>query len=234
MLKGYTSVKTVMAKLYRDLNLTVDIPESSVVEWIAEILEKIGTFAQYDNLKECIDIVDGKAKLPTNFHKLVDIAYQSKPLNWATNTMYNDYACDNCTIPSCCGDYEFYINNNYIITNITDTNEQLCVIYLGVPTDEEGYPLVPDDAYFMDACTSYVTYKLDYQEWRKGNLPDKVFQKSEQEYLFYVRAAKASANMPNAAQLENLKNVWVRLIPKQDQYSSFFKDINKPERRKLH
>lgn len=233
MIKGYTTIKTVMAKIYRDLGSTTEINEADAIEWIAEVLEKIGTFAQYDNNKVCLDITDGKAKLPTNFHKLVDIAYKGNPLTWATNTMYNDYACDNCTISSCCSDYEFYINNNYIITNINDTDEQLCIIYLGIPIDSEGYPLVPDDAYFLEACSKYVTFMLDYREWRKGNIPDKVFQKSEQEYLFYVKAAKGSANMPNAAQLENLKNMWVRLIPKHNQYNKFFKDINKPEQKKL-
>jgi hypothetical protein len=58
-----------------------------------------------------------------------------------------------------------------------------------------------------------------------------VLDRSERDYLWSVGAAKGSANMPNVAQLEALKNVWVRLIPKQDQYSRFFIDNTNQEQR---
>lgn len=221
MINGYQSFRVVLNKIYRDLNLTTEVKETDVAEWCSEILEKIGTFDQYEQIKTCLDINNGKVQLPINFHKIVDISFNNIPLVWANNSMYNQYTCEGCKIPSCCieNTYNFYINNSYIITNIPDevlnssSEHTVCIIYLGIPTDDEGYPLVPNDVYFMEACTKYVTYMLDYREWRKGNIPDKILSKSETDYLWYVGAAKGSANMPSKRQLENLKNIWVRLIP---------------------
>jgi hypothetical protein len=237
MINGYTSIKNVIAKIYRDLDLSTDINEYHIAEWCAEVLDKIGTYYQYKEMKTCLELQNGRARLPLNFHRLVDIGFSGKPLSWASNTMYNDYACESCTIPSCCTEKTFYINDSYIITNIEETdlnsagNNDICIIYLAIPVDAEGYPLIPDDVYFREACTYYVSYKLDYQKWRRGDLPDKILDESERQYLFYVRAAKGAANMPGERQLANLKNIWVRLLPLNNEENQFFVNNNKQERR---
>lgn len=237
MIHKYINIKTVISKIYRDIGSTTEINEYDAVEWIAEALEKIGAYAQYEEISDYIELIDGKAQLPLNFHKLTGISYNNKPVSWASKSMADNYDCPDCQIPSCCTEYNFYINDGYIITNIINSetnsdNPKLCIIYLGIPVDDEGYPLIPDDVYYMEALSAYVTYKLDYQAWRKGGIPDKVYQAAETNWLWYVNSARGSANMPDAAKLENLKNVWVRLIPKQNRYNELFKGINKQEQRK--
>jgi len=243
MITNYKSIKTIIAKLYRDIGPTTasSISEGHMVEWIAEALSKIGSYYQYEQLKTCIEVdSSGKAKLPVNFYRLVDIAYQSQPLSWASNNLINDYGCDGCTIPTCCTGHNFYINDCYVVTDIKPTDADVndpklvCISYLGVPVDEEGFPKVPDDVYFDEALSKYITYMVDYREWRKANIPDKVFQKSEQDWLFYVNSARGAANMPGLGQLENLKNMWVRMIPKSNEYNNFFANNSKQERRYNH
>lgn len=238
MITGYKSIKSILAKIYRDLGTTTEINEAHVVEWCAEAMSMIGSYYQYTEVKTCLEIDEnGRAKLPNNFYRIVDIAYQSKALSWASNSVISDYGCEGCTITTCCSENTFYINDCYIVTNIKpedyDVNDPklLCISYIGIPVDEDGYPKVPDDVYYDKALTAYVTSMLDYREWRKGNVPDKVFQKSEQEWMFYVNSARGSANMPSIAQQENLKNVWVRMIPKQNEYNNFFSNNTKQEKR---
>lgn len=237
MITGYVSLKVILAKLYRDLGINSEINESDVVEWIDEALKKIGAYSQYEEVPDCLTLINGKAKLPCGFYKLVDINWNGYPIHWATNTNAHNYGCESCKIPSCDGgicDLTFYINDSYIITNInTDSTAKLCIVYLATPTDEEGYPMIPDNVYYFEALAKYVTYMLDYQDWRKGKVTDKVFEKSERDWLFYVNSARGSANMPNTAQLENLKNVWRRLIPNTNAYDRSFIDIGKKEKRNL-
>lgn len=237
MINNFTSIGVVAAKLYRDLGINKEINFSDVVEWCNEVLLKVGAYSQFKEISKCIELTEGKAELPCGFYRLVDIAYQNIPLHWATNSLTNNYQCEGCQIPRCCTEYNFYINDNYIITNIDTLNnceikDKLCMIYLGMPVDDDGYPMIPDDIYFLEACSKYCTYMLDYQDWRKGQLPDKIYQKSEQDYLFYIRSAKGAANMPGIAQLENLKNIMTRLIPKQNDYNNHFRNTSQPERRR--
>ena len=73
MIYKYTSFKNILNKLYRDLNLTTEINESHVLEWCAEILAKIGAYAQYEEINAVLQLTDGKVELPCNFDKLVYI-----------------------------------------------------------------------------------------------------------------------------------------------------------------
>lgn len=236
MISGFVSIKVVLAKLMRDLGINEELPEANLIEWAGEALSLIGAYSQYEAISECLTLENGKAKVPCGFHKLVSINYKSYPVFWATNTNANNYQCNNCQIPICSSgicEYTFYLNDSYLITNINDSNASLCIVYLGIPLDDEGYPMVPDDVYYMKALTSFITYMLDYQDWRKGKTTDKVFEYSKSEWNHYVNAARASALMPNAAQLERLKNVWRRLMPLTNEYSRGFMNLGKAERRNV-
>jgi hypothetical protein len=238
MIYKNVSSKTILNKIYRDLNLTTEINESHVIEWIAETLEKIGAYSQYEEINTILELDNGRVELPCNFDSLVYITYNNKPLRWSTSSYLNDYICPDCKIPAYTSstEYSFYISNNILITDIKslEPDNKICLTYLGTPVDEEGYPMIPDNVYFAEACAKYVTYMLDNREWRKGNLPDKVLQKSEQDYLFYVNSARGAANMPNERQLRNLKNIWVRLIPNQNDEQHAFNKSSNPERRYKH
>lgn len=235
MISNFISINYVISKIYRDLGSNYELNEGDMYEWIAEALNMIGVYSQYEEISECIHLVNGKAKLPCGFYKLVDVNYKHHPIFWATNTNANNYQCHNCRIPVASSEvnrYTFYINDSYIITNINDENNQtadLCMVYLGIRTDQDGYPMIPDDVYYMKALAAYVTHMLDYQDWRKGKIADKVFNKSEQDWLFYVNSARGAGNMPNTAQLENLKNVMRRLLPITNDYKRGFKNFNKGE-----
>jgi hypothetical protein len=234
MINKFVSINSILAKLYRDLDINTEISEASVVEWIAEGLSIIGSYNQFEEISECITITNGKVLLPCGFEKLVDISYNNIPLYWSSNQNKSNYQCDNCTIPVCSGscNYTFYINSSYLITNIEnhdDLEANLCIVYLGIPVDESGYPLVPDDVYYSKALSAYVTMMLDRQEWRKGKLADKIKLDSEFEWGFYVNSARASANMPNKAVMENLKNLMTRLASRGHLYKTGFKNLSKPE-----
>lgn len=233
MIDKFTSIKTVISKIYRDLNINYEISEESMIEWAAEALSIIGAFSQFEEITTYLELDHGKASLPCNFEKLVDVNYCGKRLYWSTNTNRHNFECSGCKIPDCCGDNEdtFYINNSYFISNVCiEGNKKIELTYLGIPLDDEGYPLIPDNVYYIKAIAAYIIFMLDSQEWRKGRLPDKVYEKSNQDWLFYVNSARGAANMPNIAQLENLKNVYRRLLPITNDYRTGFRNFNRKER----
>lgn len=238
MIKNQVSLKYVISKLYRDLNINEELPISSVIEWSAEALEYIGAYGQYISKTTVLIVANHKVELPCDFYRLESISYNNKSLRWSGNTLPGNYMCDTCRLPDCKDCETFYIQDNMLYTSIEHTTDEpsitstntLCITYTAIPTDEEGFPLVPDDVYYMKALTTYITYMLDWQQWRKGKIPDKVFQYSEKEWLFYVNSARGSANMPDLAKLENLKSTWQRLLPLNNEYNLLFRNLGKQER----
>lgn len=240
MITKFKSVNFIIEKIYRDLGANNELPYNDMISWIAEALSFIGVYGQYEEIKCELKLdSNGKVKLPCGFEYLVDINYNNNPVYWATNTNATNYGCNGCKIP-CCNEgitgerYNFYINNDYLISNIIQTvtnttDNTLSIVYLGIPTDENGFPLIPDDVYYDAALTSYVISKLDYQDFRRGRIADKVYQDSEQKWLWYVNSARGSGNMPNTQQLERIKNVMKRLLPIRNDYQSGFRNFNHSE-----
>ena len=74
MIYKLTSIKTVIAKIVRDLGLgTEEIPWQDFIEWSAEGLSHIGSFAQYEAKCLPIPIVNHKGVLPCDFYKIIDV-----------------------------------------------------------------------------------------------------------------------------------------------------------------
>jgi len=124
----------------------------------------------------------------------------------------------------------FDLNNNHITLSVKEGN--VCMAYLAVPTDDEGLPLIPDDTSYQLAIKKYLTMKIDYIAWRKGELRSDIFQHSEQEWQWYVGQAGNKAKMPNIDQMEGIKNQVMRLLPKINHHETFFSTQLAPEIRK--
>lgn len=215
MSEQLVSIKTVINRVYRRLNINEDLPEDDMIEWIGEALLRIGAFSQFIPKVCQLEVCNGKTELPCDFYKLMEITYNNYPLSWRGEAFINEFFCDDCKIPMAkyANDEYFMINNSYIYTSFPTGT--ICISYLAMPTDAEGYPMVPDDEMVLDACAKYIIYQLDYREWRKAAIPDKVFQHSEREWHWGVGAARGSLNMPNMSQMENLRNIMQRLIPSE-------------------
>ena len=124
----------------------------------------------------------------------------------------------------------FDINNNHL--TLSEKEGRVCMAYLAIPTDNEGLPLIPEDTSYQLAIKKYLTMKIDYIAWRRGELQQGVFQHSEQEWSWYVGQAGNKAKMPSIDQLEAIKNQTMRLLPKVNQHETFFRSLGKPEIRK--
>lgn len=233
MIVNFKSVKSIITKLYRDLGINSEIEQSSIIEWCGEAMSMIGAYSQYKNLSAVFEVDNYRVKLPCDFVYLIDISYNNNPMSYQNKSMLNNQLCPDCNnIPTCCTSETFYIENGYINTSF-ETGD-LCVIYQAVVVDEEGFPMVPDNVYFDKALAAYCTYMLDRIEYRKGKIAKDVYKDSERDWLWYVNSARGSANMPTLAELENLKNLWVRLIPLTNEYKNGFSNINNQEKRRLH
>ena len=124
----------------------------------------------------------------------------------------------------------FDLNNNHITLSVKEG--KVCIAYLAIPTDDEGLPLIPDDTSYQLAIKKYLTMKIDYIAWRKGELRSDIFQHSEQEWQWYVGQAGNKAKMPNIDQMEGIKNQVMRLLPNINAHETFFTSQLAPEIRK--
>lgn len=126
-------------------------------------------------------------------------------------------------LPHGCEDATYTLNSNYIFTNFKEG--KVLMSYWSFPVDKDGLPMVPDQIKFKKAVAAYIKERIDYQLWRADKISDKIYNKSETEWLWYVGAAGNAGRMPNIDQMESWKNQAMRLIPKMNMHRNFFKEL---------
>lgn len=248
MIYKFKSIKTVVDGLYRDFDSPEDLDVWDILDWSAEALQLIGASTQLIDYWAEIEISNHLSRLPLNFEAINQISYNGFPLTLTNGSMginsttnpgeafLNTKEIDpdhfpNINRQTSTGVESYYIKNGCIVTSFESGT--IVLSYKGIQVDSEGFPMIPDNVYFDKALRSYSQMMLDRKEWRRGNLPAQVYAKTEQEWLFYCKAAASAALMPNIDKVENFKNMWVRLKPSLNEYSTFFSGMNIQEAKHL-
>ncbi len=117
-------------------------------------------------------------------------------------------------------DYTYVMVDKYIKTNQEDG--YLMVAYQAIPTDADGYPMVPDRVSYKEAIYWYINMKLMYVQWKLGQVRDAVYYDAKRSWNYYCKQAYGDAMMPNQEQMESIKNTWLRMVPELGEHEGFF------------
>lgn len=247
------SIKTVIAKVIRDLGIdNQSIPYHDYIEWIADALKHIGSYYQFEEIENVIEISNYTGVLPCDFYKLVRLRIGcNKSIN-STNVNHDDNTYTRI-IANSGGDFSkltpkeqaiianpaspqlttYHKNttsevrlNKHLFGNIYN-NYQTCndyniqgnvinvgfesgyvtIQYLRIPTDDEGFPLIPDDVSYSEAFFWYIAYHISMRNPQL--IPNPIMKDiryCKQQWDRYCKQARASANMPDIHQFETFKD----------------------------
>jgi hypothetical protein len=120
-------------------------------------------------------------------------------------------------------DLTYMIKPGYIKTNIE--TGFLMLAYQAIPTDKEGYPMIPDNQSYIDAIYWYIVMKLLYPKWANGQVRDVVYYDAKRSWNYYCKQAYGNAMMPNKDQMESIKNAWLRLVPEINEHQSAYSTL---------
>lgn len=118
----------------------------------------------------------------------------------------------------------------------TDVKEGCAAIaYWKYPTDDNGDFIIPEDQDFIEAMKAYCLK----QYWeRKANMliPGAIQMLDYWNGKWAVLYPKAMSKMmmPTLGELENMRNIMTRLVPRSQRYMSFFGNLGAPENNALY
>lgn len=248
MIYKTVSCKEVIARVYAGLDKQAEDRWVDMVEWIGQALDKIGTYTQLEHKVACVDIVDYKGVLPCDFYSVNQIYYNGYPMRPNPSTMGNYLVSiktgDNNVDPfteakledlpgflkantsiNVYNQHTFTMDSCYIRPTFKEGT--LFMSYNAFPVDEDGFPLVPKDEMFIEACFWYILMMLALPDWYAGR--GSRYEDCRAKWNFYCVGAAAKANSPDLMRLENIKDQWVRLLPNINRFSTFFANLNKQE-----
>lgn len=236
-------IDRVLENVYRDYGFN-NLDWIHCVEWIGECLDLIGAPRTYiekatdgnETLghNSPITITENRGVLPCDMHSLIQ-AFRNENGNWipmrvSTDTTHNSYKCVNSIDYNRDTELTYKLNNNHIFTSFG--SGEVVLVYLANPTDERGYPMIPDNIKFIKACQAYVGDKLMMQQGIKGNMVNpRIELKIEQDMHWYIAAADSSARIPTMDDMESWKNNFIKLIPNVNSHAGAFRSDGRMEQR---
>ena len=210
MLYKSVSSKSVIAKVYRDLQLKENDRWIDMIEWIGEALNHIGAYSQLEKKELAgVSVSNYRAILPCDLYNIIQISKSGKPLQYLSGSFDATFHCKSSSNLHSQSKYGYTINGNYINTNFTDDTIDLA--YTAFQTDDDGFPMVPDEISYKEAMVRYIVMKLKYPDYinnREGMTEGK-YNKIEEDWHFYCKQAAGKAMMPSLDQMESIKNQWV-------------------------
>lgn len=156
------------------------------------------------------------------------------PIRLSNHTFFNTLVCreDEDQIYKNCDTLEEYtIVHNQLRFSFKEG--LIAIAYLKYPTDENGYPLIPDDSSCTTAITYYMAWKIFEREfWLNKANSDAKATKAEQRWLKYCLQFKNSSMMPKGVDdYQDLMEQSRYLIPRLNRYYGFFGNLGKKEKR---
>lgn len=289
MIYKTVSLKTVIAKVYQDFDLTESVLSvDKMIEWSASALRKIGGFSQNVTKvtgKNDIDLLEvknfilpypcdlvsvnqvaigqseegafmviNKSVSPFGSDQQLLTSSQISILNSSSQTIYRYDSNGNViitdtettlnmpqdgvldrrrsftTIPSNIqfGEVTFKMEPGFLRFNVKECFVMLS--YQAIPTDCDGYPLIPDDEAYFEAIYWYVLMKHHFPKYIAGLINKQMYDMMVMNWERHRNNAYAHATMPDIHELEAIKNSWVRLKPTPNEFKNGFQTLSKEQR----
>lgn len=153
-----------------------------------------------------------------------------KPLRLSTNTFALAVHCENCVnIGAECGE-------NYTVTpdgTITTSFKEgyLCISYTRYPMDCDDNFLIPDNEYYKEAIRTYIMMRIwEFRMNLKEEGADRLYLMYRDQWSLMKAKAIASIEMPTIDEMENIRNIHNRLVPRFRRYYGFFGNLASEEK----
>ena len=211
------SVSPVTSKELDTLTTKVKELQESIVAAQADNLEYSSTTSVLHEINSRIVVLENVYFKDSN---------RMQPLQYGASTFHRSMHCDECVNENINYEDTYIIDNDYIKTSFQSGT--ICLSYMAFPTDEDCYPLIPDDISFKEAMFWYIYKKilLSNPQFKNNGIN---YQFADQQWKYYCTQARNAANYPDIDKYESFMNQWVRLIPNLNRHDVGFEQLNTRE-----
>ena len=222
------SIRQLMDRIRRHPMLQ-EIPLETVIDYTVDFFRIVGLPTTFEEKTEVLDVHKYRAKLPNDFHEMVQVRTVSK------NPIYFRYSTDTFHMSKNHADAEpftYKIQGGIIYTSMNIG--EIEISYLALETDECGLPMVPDNSNFLRALENYIKLQHFTILFDMGKLDPRILQNAEKEYCWAVGACECEFHMLSLDKAESVANMYKSLIIKDSEHHRGYATSGTKEYIKIH
>lgn len=211
MAEQYINIKVVLDRILRH-PLMQDLSLETAVDYTIDFMRIVGMPRMFTEKVVRITINKYRALLPCDYYQTIQVRIPGgHALVYSTDSFHMNNKGNSST---------YKIQGNIIYTSIESGELELA--YLAISTDEDGYPLLPDNSSFTRALELYIKKQWFTILFDLGKITSAVLQNTQQEYAWAVGDCQSEFNRMSIDQMEAFSNSWRTMILRDHQHSSGF------------
>jgi len=211
MAEQYINIKVILDKILRH-PLMQDLSLETAVDYTIDFMRIVGMPRMFTEKVVRITVDKYRALLPCDYYQTIQVRIPGgHALVYSTDSFHMDNKGNSST---------YKIQGNIIYTSIESGELELA--YLAISTDEDGYPLLPDNSSFTRALELYIKKQWFTILFDLGKITPAVLQNTQQEYAWAVGDCQSEFNRMSIDQMEAFSNSWRTMILRDHQHSSGF------------
>jgi hypothetical protein len=201
-----TSINSVIKKVNTDYFPSNNGWYADAIGWIGEGLEEIGTGVTLEKTSKEYTVTDYKLYIPPGFVTTVlGVVHENNRLMLLNGTLDIDKDINK---PQGGSHYYMFNRPNYIDFSFKEGTIKL--FYEGIAVDCDGFVLIPDDVFFLEALAFRVLHKL----LGRGMLhPVWTLEMAWNQWEYYRGKARGNALMPTPDAWNTIMENYNSLIP---------------------
>lgn len=189
--------------------LLQDIPFETVVDYSVDFMRIVGAPSSFMEKTQVLKVEGYRAVLPCDFYEMIQVRLMGQEVKPAFRYSFDSFHMSP-NKPQF-SDLTYKVQGNVIFTSIE--NGEIEVAYRALPTDEEGYPVLPDNSSYTRALQAYIKKEWFTIQYDLGKINVQVMNKADQDYAWAVGQAQTALIKPTIDQMETISNMWNKLLP---------------------
>ena len=222
-----------------------DIPFETAVEYAVDFISLMGTPGLYNEKTAIIKIENWRGALPCDFEHMIQVRVAGKqhsrrwidchfgpiPLTYRASG-HSFHMSDIKPNSGLTGELTYKIQGMVIFTSTKDVDIEIA--YRAFATDDEGYPLLPDNTSFLRGLENYIKLQWFTVMFDMGKISQAVLQNAQQEYAWAAGDAQSEFSRLTLDEAETLFNSFKTLLPRNHEHWKAFFDNGAKEIWKRH
>ncbi len=222
----YISIKVILDNLL-DHPMLKDVTLERAINHTVNFMRIVGIPKMFQEKSAIVNIKEYRGMLPCDLYKIIQVRrYGCGTYNEVFR--YSNDSFHLSDVKQNSYDLTYKLQNNIIFTSMKEGDIE--IMYNAFVVDEDGYPMIPDDAAFINALELYI--KKYYFEilFDLGKIQQGVLQNVQQQYTWAVGQATTSLLMPSIDEMESIANSINTLIPRVSEHSRGFINMGVKEK----
>lgn len=215
-----TNIRRILDRVMRHPMMR-DIPFETAVEYAVDFISLMGTPALYDERTAVIPVSEWRGQLPCDFVQMIQVRVATEH---GDGDVYrysgHSFHLSKNKPEHAVADLTYKIQGMVIFTSTKDT--ALEIAYRGFAVDDEGYPLLPDNASFLRGLENYIKLQWFTILYDLGKIPQAVLANTQQEYAWAAGDAQSEFSRLSLDEAQTLFNSFKTLLPRNNSHWNEF------------